>query len=373
MVQLEPKTLPHTLSHLLKEKVPAVAQSIRGGVQKRSELSSRLLEEARKLEMVLGRQQVKTRVEKSPFIVINNKAANNQPVTQQMGRGAKQPWQSARGRGHGHGNMRGGRGAQGNSFSGRGQATMRGGGGGQQGNPHNYNQQQPTASNRGGRGRARVSQGGRKQNQSWSQNYSLYESQPDHTFPTGSYGGNDDIDLEWNSGRHGEGNMMLPPEEFKPRSPPRLTQHSDNRDNFYDSYYGNNSGSNYELNSSYHNQTTSEQRSDPYGQMPSANEQRFHPYGQPPTTVGGGVTGGSSSAAGSASSRDSAPNNMSLLQGAIEDLGKLVTSEEDASMALHVSNALTQALLQFRMNNLPKESLGDSNATVGTTSTNPGT
>ena len=35
--------------------------------------------------------------------------------------------------------------------------------------------------------------------------------------------------------------------------------------------------------------------------------------------------------------------------------GKLVTSEEDASMALHVSNALTQALLQFRMNNLPKE------------------
>lgn len=218
-----------------------------------------------------------------------------------------------------------------------------------------------------------MSQGGRKQNQSWSQNYSLYESQPDHTFPTGSYGGNDDIDLEWNSGRHGEGNMMLPPEEFKPRSPPRLTQHSDNRDNFYDSYYGNNSGSNYELNSSYHNQTTSEQRSDPYGQMPSANEQRFHPYGQPPTTVGGGVTGGSSSAAGSASSRDSAPNNMSLLQGAIEDLGKLVTSEEDASMALHVSNALTQALLQFRMNNLPKESLGDSNATVGTTSTNPGT
>ena len=32
-----------------------------------------------------------------------------------------------------------------------------------------------------------------------------------------------------------------------------------------------------------------------------------------------------------------------------------MTSEEDASMALQVSNALTQALLQFRMNNLPKE------------------
>ena len=30
-----------------------------------------------------------------------------------------------------------------------------------------------------------------------------------------------------------------------------------------------------------------------------------------------------------------------------------MSSEEDASMALQVSNALTQALLQFRMNNLP--------------------
>ena len=31
-----------------------------------------------------------------------------------------------------------------------------------------------------------------------------------------------------------------------------------------------------------------------------------------------------------------------------------MSSEEDASMALQVSNALTQALLQFRMNNLPQ-------------------
>ena len=32
-----------------------------------------------------------------------------------------------------------------------------------------------------------------------------------------------------------------------------------------------------------------------------------------------------------------------------------MSSEEDASVALQVSNALTQALLQFRMNNLPQE------------------
>lgn len=41
---------------------------------------------------------------------------------------------------------------------------------------------------------------------------------------------------------------MLPPEAFKPRSPPRLAQYNDNSDDFYDSYYGNNSGSNYEVN-----------------------------------------------------------------------------------------------------------------------------
>ena len=32
-----------------------------------------------------------------------------------------------------------------------------------------------------------------------------------------------------------------------------------------------------------------------------------------------------------------------------------MSSEEDASVALQVSNALTQALLQFRMNSLPQE------------------
>ena len=38
-------------------------------------MSSKLLEEARKLEMMVGRQQVKTRMEKSPFNVINNQAS----------------------------------------------------------------------------------------------------------------------------------------------------------------------------------------------------------------------------------------------------------------------------------------------------------
>jgi len=49
-------------------------------------LSSKLLEEARKLEMMVGRQQVKTRVEKSPFNVINNQASG-QSTMQHTARG----------------------------------------------------------------------------------------------------------------------------------------------------------------------------------------------------------------------------------------------------------------------------------------------
>lgn len=37
------------------------------------------------------------------------------------------------------------------------------------------------------------------------------------------------------------------------------------------------------------------------------------------------------------------------LAGALGDLTKLVQNEDDASVALQVSNALTKALLQYRM------------------------
>jgi hypothetical protein len=33
----------------------------------------------------------------------------------------------------------------------------------------------------------------------------------------------------------------------------------------------------------------------------------------------------------------------------------MINTEEDAAMALQVSNALTQALLQYRLKNVPKE------------------
>ena len=51
-------------------------------------MSSKLLEEARKLEMMVGRQQVKTRVEKSPFNVINNQAVG-QATVQHTARGVQ--------------------------------------------------------------------------------------------------------------------------------------------------------------------------------------------------------------------------------------------------------------------------------------------
>lgn len=75
--------------------------------------------------------------------------------------------------------------------------------------------------------------------------------------------------------------------------------------------------------------------------------------------------GGGGSSTGMPSGGGGGGSSVSFLQGAIADLGKLVSSEEDASMALQVSNALTQALLQFRMNNLPQGALGDNSSSGG--------
>jgi len=156
---------------------------------------------------------------------------------------------------------------------------------------------------------------------------------------------------------------MLPAEAFKPRSPPRTQnqgQYSSYHDDQYDDYYGRGnhntaygSSSNYEYNEPYSNQNT--------------NEQQYQSPVQTPSAATGANSGGGG---GSGSS----VNSVSLLQGAIADLGKLVSSEEDASMALQVSNALTQALLQFRMNNLPQEGAANNSAAAsGATPTNPGT
>jgi len=77
---------------------------------------------------------------------------------------------------------------------------------------------------------------------------------------------------------------------------------------------------------------------------------------------GFGSTGSTGSSTPMTSGGGGGGSSVSFLQGAIADLGKLVSSEEDASVALQVSNALTQALLQFRMNNLPHGALGDNSA-----------
>lgn len=46
----------------------------------------------------------------------------------------------------------------------------------------------------------------------------------------------------------------------------------------------------------------------------------------------------------------------------------MIKTEEDAAMALQVSNALTQALLQYRLKNVPKEvCIINTNFTVGKT------
>lgn len=72
-----------------KEKNPQAAQEIRVGIKKRSELTGKLLDEAQKLESQEGRKQVKTRVEKSPFVAVNNAAVHNQGGFNKNGRGSK--------------------------------------------------------------------------------------------------------------------------------------------------------------------------------------------------------------------------------------------------------------------------------------------
>ncbi|KAL9966409.1 hypothetical protein ACROYT_G024475 [Oculina patagonica] len=374
--------------NVLKEKVPEVAQGIRGDVKKRSELSSKLLDEARKLEMMVGRQQVKTRMEKSPFNLINNQAAG-QAMKPQTARGGGQQWQSQRGRGQG-----GARGGRGGSYGGATQGSTYGAGarggtynagaqggtrgrGRQQTTP--FNHQQQSGSNRGGRGRGRGrGAAGNSQNQSWGQNYSSYNSAQNQTFSAGSYSGGDD-NSQWHSGSQGQQDRMLPTEAFKPRSPPRQSQYSNYQDNYYDDYYGGNqqtagdySGSSYEYNNPYSSQNTNEQRFHPNDQIPSASGGGMSFDSDSMSTGASSVGGGGGGAAGAGGSggavrggAGAGGSSVSLLQGAIADLGKLVSSEEDASMALQVSNALTQALLQFRMNNLPQESLGDNSAAAG--------
>ncbi|XP_068740918.1 uncharacterized protein [Montipora capricornis] len=372
--------------NVLKEKVPEVAGHIRGDVKKRSELSSKLLEEAHKLEMMEGRQQVKTRVEKSPFNVINNQAAARGGMTTNTSRRGGQQWQTKFGGGQGGGRggqvaTRGGtqgftRGGAQNSVRGGAQSSVRGGAqssvrggaqgsvrGGAQGSVRggwrgrgnqqatSFNHQQQSGFNRGGRGRARGrGTGGSNSNQVWNQglSFSGEKKQPYASTPFGSM----DDSFPWEDGNHAAEEPMLPPEAFKPRSPPRSQnqQQFGQYDEYYDDYYGKGKqntsfhGANFEYNESFSNPTTYTN--------PNPSGPGFHSQNQLATAS---HQGGNTMTSGGAGN-----NSVSLLQGAIADLGKLVSNEEDASVALQVSNALTQALLQFRMNNLPQ--VNDTNA-----------
>ncbi|XP_068717508.1 uncharacterized protein [Montipora capricornis] len=177
-------------------------------------------------------------------------------------------------RGGAQSSVRGG--AQG-SVRGGAQGSVRGGWHGR-GNQQatSFNHQQQSGFNRGGRGRARGrGTGGSNSNQVWNEGLSF------SGFP-------------WEDDNRAAEEPMLPPEAFKPRSPPcnQNQQQFGQYDEYYDDYYGKG-----KQNTSFH----------------GANFE-----------------------------------------------GKLVSNEEHASVALQVSNALTQALLQFRMNNLPQ--VNDTNA-----------
>ncbi|XP_015766664.1 PREDICTED: uncharacterized protein LOC107345464 [Acropora digitifera] len=344
--------------NVLKEKVPEVAQHIRGDVKKRSELSSKLLEEAHKLEMMEGRQQVKTRVEKSPFNAINNQAATTRGgmkgsnSMQNISRGGALMQQTPFGRG-----QRGGRGgvvstrggmqaptptrgrAQG-IVRGNAQGSVRGilrGRGNQQTSSYNSQQQFGFTKNSRGRGRGRGSAGGYNSNQAWNQNVS-FSSVQNQPYAKSSFCGSEGTS-QWDDNSFVGGEKMLPPEAFKNQ------QQFNQYDEFYDDLYGGEalSSTNYEYEESFSNAAPFRSPGTTSGvSLQSSQNQPFNAAPQ-------GANANTNSSTGTGK------KSVSLLQDAIADLGKLVSSEEDASVALQVSNALTHALLQFRMNSLPQE------------------
>lgn len=224
---------------------------------------------------------------------------------------------------------------------GNAQGSVRGilrGRGNQQTSSYNNQQQFGFTKSSRGRGRGRGSAGGYNSNQAWNQgaSFSNVQNQPyaNSAFSVSEGSG------QWDDNSFVGGEKMLPPEAFKSQ------QQFNQFDEFYDDYYGGEapSGTNYEYDESFSNPAPFRGPGTTSGvSLQSSQNQPFNAAPQ-----GANASTNSSTGTGKKS--------VSLLQDAIADLGKLVSSEEDASVALQVSNALTHALLQFRMNSLPQES-----------------
>ncbi|XP_032233146.1 uncharacterized protein LOC5508508 isoform X2 [Nematostella vectensis] len=314
--------------NVLKEKCPEVATAVRSNVKKRSELTGRLLDEAYKLEQKEGRKQVKTRVEASPYSSVNQTSISRTSIQNTMGRGqgssARGQGVSGRGRGARGNHMRGGQ--TNNSYGHRGNSNT----GYKATNPQQYdNNSQQSYGDTRGRGRGMRGQpndqgrGGRGRGWHQSSQSQQYPSLMGSSYQRRSYAPNDTY------AGSSQSNSLLPREAFHPQQESQQ-QH-------------------YNYNQSY---------SHPYSYQPASQQQtsvqRDHgaSYANPSTSGPPPYTAPPTSGTQQPAPRKSNVANQEFIKG-LGELGKLVSSEEDASVALQVSNVLTQALLQYRMQNLP--------------------
>ncbi|XP_031563692.1 uncharacterized protein LOC116299205 [Actinia tenebrosa] len=322
--------------NVLKEKNPAIAQEIRLGVKKRSELTGKLLDEAMKIEQQEGRQQVKTCVEASPFDGGTNNITQGSLLFQGsspysantggLGRGfttPSRPYQKSP-RGHPlkgpatHQNRAGQKRPPGlMNFQNQYESTTPVYGN----NNQQYNSniasfgtgpplyQETPVRGRGGRGH-----GFRGTNQNYGRGYNNKQNRQTPGFTptsTNTYQPNHPGFTASTPYNYSTSAPLLPREAFAPSTTPRLPPKYNNTQNSNSGQTG----------------TTQAKRNDSPATTTQASFQPDSP---------------------------STESSQDLLQG-LADLGKLVSSEEDASIALQVSNALTQALLKYRMQSIKEE------------------
>ncbi|EDO29763.1 predicted protein [Nematostella vectensis] len=231
---------------------------------------------------------------------------------------------SGRGRGARGNHMRGGQ--TNNSYGHRGNSNT----GYKATNPLQYdNNSQQSYGDTRGRGRGMRGQpndqgrGGRGRGWHQSSQSQQYPSLMGSSYQRRSYAPNDTY------AGSSQSNSLLPREAFHPQQESQQ-QH-------------------YNYNQSY---------SHPYSYQPASQQQtsvqRDHEasYANPSTSGPPPYTAPPTSGTQQPAPRKSNVANQEFIKG-LGELGKLVSSEEDASVALQVSNVLTQALLQYRMQNLP--------------------
>ncbi|XP_006814094.2 SWI/SNF-related matrix-associated actin-dependent regulator of chromatin subfamily A-like protein 1 [Saccoglossus kowalevskii] len=269
---------------------------------KKSEQNVKILEIAKKIESEIGRKEVQVKVELNPFY---NPTVTQQPAKRQLDNQQQTGYNKAQ-------RVGGGRGGRGGYSGGRGGRGAYGGTGGTGGGYNNYGQG-------GNRGR------GQKQDYNGGQSSYL--------------GGSYNTNYSTNTFREDYNNLNKGNED-------RWSAGNVNRGSSFDSFYDDKTrGSGFNDTDRFGYGGSGSVGFGGSGSVGFGGASRYSASG---TGFSAGFSGGDSR---------EAPSMSNLLK----DLSKcVVRNEEDAAIALQVSNALTQALLNYRTQGMTNEYGGSS-------------